>query len=66
MCFIAYCLQRVQSDQCPFLTFLKVLQCIMLKVEYGECQPVITVKTAWAESSRRMWHFSEETAFDAQ
>ena len=49
-----------------FFYFFTVLQCIMLKVEYGDCQPVITVKTAWAESSRRMWHFSEETAFDAQ
>ena len=46
--------------------FFTALQCIMLKVEYGDCEPVIIAKTAWAESSRRMWHFSEETAFKVQ
>ena len=62
MCFIAYSLQRMQSDLCHFSTLLTAIQCITLKVVYAACERVLNVKTRWTDSSRRMWHFSEDAA----
>ena len=33
---------------------------ITLKVVYAAFEQVLNVKTGWADSSRRMWHFSED------
>ena len=60
MCFIAYSLQRMQSDLCHFSSLFTAIQCITLKVVYAAFEQVLNVKTDWADSSRRMWHFSED------
>ena len=62
MCFIAYSLQRMQSDLCHFSSLLTAIQCITLKVVYAACERVLNVKTRWADFSRSMWHFSEDAA----
>ena len=62
MCFVAYSLQRMQSDLYHFSSKFTAIQCITLKVVYAACERVLNVKTGWAISSRRMWHFCEDAA----
>ena len=52
----------MQSDLCFFISLLTAIQCITLKVVYAVCERVLNVKTRWADSSRTMWHFSEDAA----
>ena len=35
---------------------------VTLKVVYAPCERVLNVKTGWADSSRRVLHFSEDAA----
>ena len=62
MCFVAYSLQRMQSDLCHFSSQFTAIQCITLKVVHAACERVLNVKTGWANSSRRIWRFSEDAA----
>ena len=62
MCFLAYSLQRMQSDLCHFSSQFTEIQCITLKVVYAACERALNVKTDWANSTRRMWHFDDDAA----
>ena len=50
----------MQSDLCHFSSLFTAIQCITLKVVYAAFEQVLNVKTGWADSSRRMWYFSED------
>ena len=50
----------MQSDLCHLSSLFTAIQCITLKVVYAAFEQVLNVKTGWADSSRRMWHFSED------
>ena len=52
----------MQPDLCHFNSHFSAIQFITLKVVYAACERVLNVKTGWADSSRRMCHFSEDAA----
>ena len=39
------------------------MHCLTLNVVYADYERIVNIKTGWADSSRRMWHFPDDVAF---